>query len=360
MVEGPLVEYHDHLPDRLLRDDEISVETAEQIAESIPPNTLRGYTADRLAFRRWCALVERTPIPATPETAAEYARFLADGGAICHDQTTNRTWRNGSASPATISRALTAIRTEHDMNGFESQPNLRAARAVIKAHRKRGSKAGVREKQARPLTAEEIRAIAEACDTSTLAGARDRALIVLGFAMMARRSELVALNTVSDISESDLGVEVLVRWSKTDQDAVGEKVAIHYGSQLETCPVRSVRAWRTQLQQIRPGDGPLFVSIDQKGRLAGIPGYTGRSTTGRLSDRGVEEILLTAAERAGVDTDGLSAHSLRAGGATEAYKAGADLLSISRRGRWKDGSPVLLRYIREQDKWKNNPMKGVL
>jgi site-specific recombinase XerD len=333
----------------------LSPATAARIAAAVPENTRRAYTADQAAFHRWCALAGRSPLPATAETAAEYAAYLADGGALQADGA-----RHGPAAPRTIERALSAIRTEHEANGYPNQPGLRGARMVINGHRRDLAQAGRRDRQAAPLTVEALRGIVEACDPSTLAGARDRALIVAGFALMVRRSELVALNTHGDLRDTSDGVEVLIRWSKTDQEAIGELVALHYGSHPDTCPVRLLRTWRERLAEARPGEGPLWAPIDQKDRPAGAPGYSGRASSGRLTGKAVGLILREAARRAGVGTAALSAHSLRVGGATEAYRAGNDLLSISRRGRWKDGSPVLLRYIRTVDKWKTNPMSGVL
>lgn len=333
----------------------ISPETARRIANATPPNTVRAYAADRAAFRRWCALTGRTPLPATAETAAEYATYLAIGGALREDGS-----RHGPAAPRTIERALSAIRTEHRENGYRDQPDLLGARRVIKDHRRDRTTSGVRDRQAAALTIDDLRAMVDACDPGTLAGARDRALIVLGFSMMVRRSELVALNTLGDISETRDGVDVLIRWSKTDQDAVGELVPVHYGSHPRTCPVRLLRTWRERLGAIRPGEGPLWTPIDKQDRLPHLPGYCGKPGTGRLTGKAVGIILRETARKAGVSTEALSAHSLRAGGATAAYRAGNDLLAISRRGRWKDGSPVLLRYIRDVDRWKINPMSGVL
>lgn len=343
--------------DQLVRpsiDHEISAETARRIKNAVPASTSTAYANDLAAFRRWCALTGRTPLPATPETAAEYATFLATGGALQADGS-----RKGSAAPSTINRALSAIRTEHRRAGFKGQPDLEGARLVINGHRKELTDNGIREKQAAPLTIKQLRAIVDACPDA-LAGAHDRALIVLGFALMARRSELSALNW-RDVTETDQGIEVLIRFSKTDQEAIGEVIPVHYGSNAETCPVRLLRAWRERLAEHRPveDDAPLWWPIDQKDRLAGSPGYSGRSR-GRLLPKAIGIILRDAAVRADVDPSGLSGHSLRAGGASEAYKAGNDLVNISRRGRWKDGSPVLLRYIREVDKWRVNPMKGVL
>lgn len=351
--DGTLVETVTQPPARATIDGLISAGTAARIARAIPQNTTVAYANDLGAFHRWCQRTGRTPLPATAETAAEYAAYLADGGAIRPDGT-----RKGPAAPATINRALSAIRTHHRRNGFKGQPDLDAARLIINGHRKDLADEGISEKRAAALTVEQLRAIVDACP-DTLAGTRDRALIVLGFALMARRSELAALNG-RDLNEKPEGVEVLIRYSKTDQEAIGELVPVHYGAHLGTCPVRLLRSWRAELADRGiPSGGPLWWPIDRKDRLAGTPGYAGKSQ-GRLLPKAVGLILREAAVRAGVDPVGVSAHSLRASGATEAYRAGNSLLAISRRGRWKDGSPVLLRYIRTVDKWKDNPMAGVL
>jgi hypothetical protein len=69
---------------------------------------------------------------------------------------------------------------------------------------------------------------------ATLRGARDRAILLLGFAGALRRSELVALD-VSDLEETEEGFRVTIRKSKTDQEGQGQTIAIIRGS--AACPV---------------------------------------------------------------------------------------------------------------------------
>jgi hypothetical protein len=42
-----------------------------------------------------------------------------------------------------------------------------------------------------------------------------------------------------------------------------------------------------------------------------------------------------------------------------AYPAGAPVSVIARHGRWAEGSPVVLRYIRAVDRWRDNAMRNV-
>jgi site-specific recombinase XerC len=81
----------------------------------------------------------------------------------------------------------------------------------------------------------------EATDASTI-GIRDRALILLGFAGAFRRSELVELNIEDCVFAKD-GLTVTLRRSKVDQEGAGRKIGIPYGSNPETCPVRTMQAW---------------------------------------------------------------------------------------------------------------------
>lgn len=85
-------------------------------------------------------------------------------------------------------------------------------------------------------TLDALRAMVAACDVATAAGLRDRLLLVLGLALMGRRSELAALQ-LDDVTETPEGLEVRVRMSKTDQDAVGETIAIPRGTHPLTDPV---------------------------------------------------------------------------------------------------------------------------
>ena len=54
----------------------------------------------------------------------------------------------------------------------------------------------------------------------------------------------------------------------------------------------------------------------------------------------------------------VTGHSLRAGFATAAYRAGWDPLRIARHGRWTDHSPELLGYIHDVERW-NEPSDGL-
>ena len=170
------------------------------------------------------------------------------------------------------------------------------------------------------------------------ADARDRTLLLFGFAGALRRSELVALD-VEDVSEDDAGLRLVVRRSKTDQEAEGAIRGLPYGSHPATCPVRAWRRWLTASGI--PG-GPAFRSVDRHGRLGAQ----------RLSDRAVADMIKRRALAVGLD-GAFAGHSLRAGFATEGYAQGTPEPAIMRHGRWRSAS-VMRGYIEEGSLWNDN------
>lgn len=326
-------------------DTTVSATVLSRIAASVPQNTRQAYANDWRRFETWCATVGRTALPCTSETLAEYVSHLADLG----------------RAPASIMRATASIRVIHKLGGHYP-PDTLAARAVVKSYRNDRADAGVpNENPGAALTVKQLRKIAAKLDLDTPRDLRDCLVIVLGWAMMARREELVRLN-IADVAEVESGLDVMVRKAKRDQMANGRNVAVPYGSDPATCPVRLMRAWLAILREQGIIEGPLFRHIDSKGRIGGSPGWQPRqgngSPDGRLTGAGIWRIVKLSAKKAGVDATRIQAHSLRAGGATGAYLGGADIVEIGRHGGWHDGSPVLLRYIRDVDRWKKNPMHG--
>ncbi len=79
---------------------------------------------------------------------------------------------------------------------------------------------------------------------SSAKGARDAAIILLGFASAMRRSELAAL-TLADVQFKPAGILITICRSKTDQDSEGQRVAVAHGQHAWTDPVAAAPpAWR--------------------------------------------------------------------------------------------------------------------
>ena len=98
---------------------------------------------------------------------------------------------------------------------------------------------GAPARRSAALTTAEVRTLARACGT-TLAGARDRALFLVGFAAALRRSELVGLD-VADLAWTANGAVLRIKLSKTDAEGAGADVGISRGRLPETCPMAALR-----------------------------------------------------------------------------------------------------------------------
>ena len=170
-------------------------------------------------------------------------------------------------------------------------------------------------------------------------GVRDRALLLAGFAGGFRRSELAAL-CVEDLETTPDGLIVRLGRSKTDQEGQGRAVALPYGSELRTCPVRAIRAW---LEQADITAGPVFRAVD---RFARVSGHA-------LHADSVAYLVKRAAKRAGLETSEYAGHSLRAGMATQAAMNGASELAIMKQTGHRSLATVR-KYIREGSLFRDN------
>ena len=265
----------------------------EYIRASKAENTLRGYRADWQAFCSWCEEQRLSALPANPETVAAYIAECA-----------------GRLKVGSIQRRINAIAEAHKALGLDPPTHHAIVTNTMKGIRRTK---GTAPAQKAPTLTEDIRAMVDATDAG-LIGVRDRALVLLGFAGAFRRSELVGLD-IEDCTFGKDGLTVTLRRSKTDQLGAGRKIGIPYGSNPETCPVRTIQAWVEQTGIVA---GPLLRSINRHGQVQ----------PGRLSGIDVARVVKKLAERAGLDPAKYAGHSLRAGHATSAAIAGASERSI--------------------------------
>ena len=291
--------------------------------------TKRAYATDWRLFTEWCASRSLPVFPSTPEVVAMYISDMAASGKI---------------KSATITKKLAAISKVHEWGGFPSpstmqNPNLQTvARGIRKS-------LGTKQAAKDPISLELIRRMIDNEDGVPLAIARNRALILVGFATGMRRSELAALQ-VEHLHERNSGFQIEVPRSKTDQEGKGREVEIVYGSQPEdtspailTCPVRALKRW---LLQAAIGKGPVFRKVNKYGE----------KEAKALHPDSIGWIIKQSLSRAGVRPQQLwryGAHSLRAGFATTAYQNGVPELKI-RKQTGHQSARMLERYIRGVDK----------
>jgi integrase len=288
------------------------------IRASKAENTLRGYQSDWRDFCAWCESQSLCVLPASPETVASYIAECA-----------------ASLKVGSIQRRLNAIAEAHKAVGLPSPTHSAMVRNTMKGIRRM---IGTAPTQKTPTLTADIRAMVDATDAG-LIGVRDRALVLLGFAGAFRRSELVGLD-IADLDFGRDGLTVNLRRSKTDQEGQGRNVGIPYGSNPETCPVRSLQDW---LEVSGVDAGLMFRSINRHGQVQ----------AGRLSGGDIARIVKKLAQRAGLDTVKYAGRSLRAGHATSAAIAGASERSIMNQTGHRSVQMVR-RYIRDGNLFREN------
>jgi integrase len=175
---------------------------------SYADNTRLAYGYDLQHFLDWGGKV-----PATPEMLAQYLAAYA-----------------GILANSTLARRLVAVNLEHRGRGLQS-PTVHALvtgtlRGIRRTHRQP-------QRRVAPLLKEQLLAIIGRL--TGVSEARDKALLLVGFAGAFRRSELVALEVV-DLRFRSEGMLIHVRHSKTDQEGEGRTVAVPFGKG-SVCPV---------------------------------------------------------------------------------------------------------------------------
>jgi integrase len=183
-----------------------------------------------------------------------------------------------------------------------------------------------RPKQALGITAERLERLLKSCGED-LKGARDRAMLKVGYDTLCRRAELVALR-VEDIQEDgNGGARILIRRSKNDPFGDGR-----YG-RLSQAALEALKYW---LQQSKIKSGFIFKSINNgKVTRDGLHPYA--------VNRMVKQLATTAEFDAAMIAD-LSGHSFRVGAAQDLMTSGKSVLAIMKAGGWRSMS-VVGRYV---------------
>ena len=304
--------------------------TTERLTRAVPKNTRDAYRTATDTFIAWCLEHELPALPAPEVALTRYVSHLITLG----------------RAPATISQHIGAVRAHHRRAGHHGQPSTDRAADLLRGYRRDLAEDGVGQRQALPVTPEALGMMVATLDLNTLRGRRDQLALVLGFLGMFRRSELVRLRA-ADVTITTEGVTLLVRTSKTDHDSRGRVVPIPRQTELSVEPVTLAESWLSILGD----DGHLLRRVTRADEL----------TATQWSAESVNDLVRRAARKAKLPSaDKYTAHSLRAGGLTTALRNGVPAGIAARHGGWDPESPVVARYARVADMWRDNAMKGVL
>jgi len=274
------------------------------------PSTMKSYVTDVEIFVRWCEENAAAPFPADVDTVCRFLEAQAP-----------------DLAPSTVRRRLYAIRKVHRLlrlpdPTYDEDINISLRRVRRAKH--------ARPKQAKGLTRAYLDAFL-AAEPDTPVGLRNRALLSLGYDLLTRRAELVALRTEDLAWREDGTLRVLIRRSKADPFGEGR---IAFTSTRTRALIDAWIAWR----------GPhipwLFCQIYQEKALAKPLGTTS-----------VRDIVKQAARNAGLDdfvVKDFSGHSMRVGAAQDLLVKGHDTAAIMRAGGWKSVS-ILGRYLEQAE-----------
>ncbi len=270
--------------------------------------TTRAWVSDSKLFTDWCLNEEKASLPASSATVALFVDSMAKGRKV-----------------ATLRRYVATIAHLHAAAEFADPTKTPSVKAALKRAAK--SK-GTRQAQARGLTEADVERILAVLGDSRR-DVRDRALLLIGRDLLARRSELVGL-TVEDVETGRGGAgTALIRRSKTDQGGEGARVYVSRDA------MAALGAW---LDAAGIEGGPIFRKIDRWGKL----------WPRALGSNEVSNILKRLAERARLEgANAVSGHSLRVGMAQDLVAFGTELPELMQAGRWK--SPAMpARYAEKQ------------
>lgn len=313
------------LPDQVWQaiDREIDAATEDAIRAGIPANTRRAYARHWRDYETWCDTHERRALPSTAETLASYIASRKDAG----------------VGVSSLRQAIAAIRSQHALSGYPEQPPAHLARIIARGHNREQAARGVRVRQAPPLLRDDIHAMIDVCDPDSFRGRHDRLVLAVGWGGLLRRSEIAALH-VRDLTlprPPGEGARVFVAASKTDKLSAGVHVTVPPETDSRADVPAALAAYR---------EARVTAGLEPSGTLFRRIG-TGGKIGGPLSGDDVSTLVKELARKAGlVEADLYSAHSLRAGGATQMYLDGYMLDQIVERGRWTPGSTVVLGYVR--------------
>jgi len=328
-------------PDRADEIRDLAAQAAVYATQARKPGTLRAYRSAWRQYGAWCVRLGLPALSADPRLVGMYLTAAAERLAV-----------------ATLQVHLAAIVTAHRLVGLSLDPGHPGIALLMDGiRRRRGTRPA---RQATPITPAMLARIVRA-QSDTPLGLRNRAILLAG---SLRRSEIVGLDTGDLEFVEGRGVVLTVRRSKTDQHGAGQAVAVWRSDDPNLCAPTALRRW-LEHRDAHHSDDPLFVGL----RVGGV------MTATRLSDKAVVRLVKDTAEAVGDADPGLvertfgslnvsvrrsySGHSLRAGLATAAAEAEAQLHDVMRQTRHKSVE-VARRYMRSADLWRNNVTEKVM
>jgi site-specific recombinase XerD len=292
----------------------LELETLKNLKSSKASNTLRAYKADYKDFAGFCVTSGFKAMPSEPKIITLYLTHLSK-----------------TCKFSTLKRRLASISVIHKLSGHY----IDVKHPIIKENLMGIKRTfGSFQKAKKPILINDLKLIINVIDKEKNEKSRfkNKALILVGFSGGFRRSELVAID-YEDLDFVTEGVKIFVKRSKTDQSGEGMTKGIPYFSNIDYCPVTSLKKW---IEKSEIKSGKIF----------------------NMSDKSVALTIKKYTAIAGLDPKKYSGHSLRSGFATSTAEMGAEERSIMAMTGHKT-TQMVRRYIQEASLFKNNALNKI-
>ena len=282
-------------------------QTIEKIEGAYAPSTIRAYKSNFENFIRFCDENNTIALPASSEIVASYIKKLS-----------------GHLKSSSIKIAVASIAAIHNLNSLNDptqDPDVKIE--MRRMYRILGRYA----KQAHGINRDLLDKMVATTDTS-LRGTRDKAILLVAYDSLCRRSEIVSLECEDlIIDDEDGNVKLKLRKSKTDPHGVGKNLYLSNEAQ------NALKEW---INRSKMSSGKLFRSVTSTGKIKD-----------GLDSSQIGRIYKKIAARSNIDPNiikKISSHSTRVGAAQDLMLSGAALPIIMNRGRWTK-TDTAMRYI---------------
>ena len=281
--------------------------TIKKIEGAYAPSTIRAYKSNYENFIRFCDENNTVALPASTEIVASYIKKLSS-----------------HLRSSSIKIAIASIAALHNLNSLQDPTQTPDVKIEM---RRMYRTLGRFAKQAYGINKNLLDKMVGVTDDS-LKGVRDKAILLVAYDSLCRRSELVSLEFEDLIIDSnDGGLKLKLRKSKTDPHGIGKNLYLSSEGQ------DALKEW---IDRSKISSGKIFRAISVTGKIRDSlnSSHIGRIFKKRAYDSKIDIKII----------DNISSHSARVGAAQDLMLSGTSLPIIMNRGRWTKTDTVM-RYI---------------
>lgn len=319
-----------------------------------PPNTARSYGAALRYLNAWYSQRFAQTLENQSMTPAAAMQFVIDhlpqpgkaAGTLLHPQLPDYVDKElvrlgvkkslGPLKSSTVIHRLAVLSKWHKLRNWECPTDDARFRTLLRAARNVQIMGGEKTRKKTAAAKDQLMAMVAACDDGTLAGKRDKALLLCAWASGGRRrSEAVGIQ-LSDLTRVKDGLYLLALGrTKTEMTGDARQKPIRGDA------AKALDEWWKELEEAGITNGPAFRSL-RRGPKTG-PKRGPKIGTTALSPGELARIVKKRAEQAGVPGD-WAAHSLRSGFITEAGRRGLPLADVMAMTEHKSVQTVMGYY----------------